>query len=272
MQYQSFLGAIIDGGKGNKLTRDVFFENNTFSKEILDWINFFDKRPPSFCHVVPAAFIFDYTTSDIKYISPSIAHLIGFEDRIFMEPNGIVKFIDLMHPNDFKIYNEQIFPKELKVLSTTPFKDSSELIFSTTLRMTQQNGAYKTLLMKKGFIINEENKMPVYEFGILLDISAIKKELSITHTIERFIHSKDCSSYSKISSEDYFPEMDAHILSAREKEILVNLSLGIKRKDVGKKLFISDNTVANHIKTILRKTNSKNIREAIAICKKNGII
>ena len=76
----------------------------------------------------------------------------------------------------------------------------------------------------------------------------------------------------KVVTEDYFPEMHANILSAREKEILINLAIGTKRKDVGAKLFISDNTVANHIKAILRKTNSKNIREAIALCKMNGII
>jgi DNA-binding CsgD family transcriptional regulator len=272
MSLESFLGAILSGEKNEDSASNVFLGNGAFSKEINEWIHFFDKRPPSFCHVIPAAFIFSYERSTITYISPSITHLTGYDNKQFLGKNGIVKFIDLIHPNDFKIYNEQIFPKEMNMLSSIHHSHASEFIFSTTLRISQLNGPYKTLLMKKGFVINEEKKTPVYEFGILLDISAIKRELSITHTIERFINENDCASYTKISSEDYFPDMNANILSAREKEILINLSLGTKRKEVGEKLFISDNTVANHIKTILRKTNSKNIREAIAICKMNGII
>lgn len=268
MPSETFLGAILEGKKTK--TRNPS-EHHAF-KEMHDWIHFFDKRPTSFCHVVPPAFIFDYEHSAIVYISPSIAHLIGYENKIFLGPNGIIKFVDLIHPNDFKIYNEQIFPKEMHLLNTLPYKKTSELIFSTTLRVNQVSGTYKTLLIKKGFIINDKTKTPAYEFGILQDVSAIKKELSITHTIERFVEAKDCASYTKVLSEDYFPEIDANILSAREKEILVKLSLGTKRREVGEKLFISDNTVANHIKTILRKTNSKNIREAIAICKLNGII
>jgi DNA-binding CsgD family transcriptional regulator len=272
MPLESFLGAILNGEKNNRKANDIIPSDSIFGKEIREWMQFFDKRPHSFCHVIPAAFIFNYHSSTVTYISPSIAHLIGYENKVFLGKNGMVKFIDLIHPNDFKIYNEQIFPKEMGMLSSVAYERSSEFIFSTTLRINQLSGSYKTLLMKKGFVLDEEKKMPVYEFGILLDISAIKRELSITHTIERFWNEEDCASYSKVSTEDYFPEMDATILSSREKEILTNLSLGIKRKDVGAKLYISDNTVANHIKTILRKTNSKNVREAIAICKMNGVI
>ena len=137
--------------------------------------------------------------------------------------------------------------------------------------MKQGNGLYKNLLMKKVFIIDPEARQPLFEIGTLTDISSFKKELSITHNIER-LYKSGFSSYMKVVTEDYFPEMHENILSAREKEILTHLSTGTKRKEVGVKLFISDNTVANHIKTILRKTNSQNIREAIAICKMNGII
>jgi DNA-binding CsgD family transcriptional regulator len=272
MPFNSFLGAIVYAGKRKKTSNENSLKSSPLSKEMLQWIQFFDNRPPSFCHVVPTAYILDYKKSAIIYISPSIRHLIGFDDKSFTGENGFVKFIDLIHPNDFKVYNEQIFPKEAKLLNTVSYKESAELIFSTTLRVNQVSGGYRTLLLKKGYVTHKTDRLPMFEFGTLSDITPLKKELSITHTIERFKEAEDCASYTRVLSEDYFPDIDANIISGREKEILVLLSLGIKRKDVGTKLYISENTVANHIKTILRKTNSKNIREAIAICKMNGII
>lgn len=272
MPTESFIEAILNAGKSLQDNGDIAIEKSAFYSEILKWIQYFDSCPDALCYIIPVAFIFDYRTASVVYISPSVHNLLGYNYKDMLGDNSLFRFIDLMHPNDFKVYNEQIFPKEVGYLHDGPVEHAKDIIFSNTFRIKHANGNYKTLLVKKCYLLDEENQHPFNEFGILMDISALKKELSITHTIERFVKGREHSSFMKVVSEDYFPEMDAGILSAREKEILINLSLGIKRKDVGKMLFISDNTVANHIKTILRKTNTKNIRAAIAKCKMNGII
>ncbi|MCD6012513.1 MAG: regulatory protein LuxR [Flavipsychrobacter sp.] len=271
MPLKTFLGAILDGGE-QKMKGEANFDKRTFDDEVLSWAKYFDSCHDTLCHVVPTTFIIDYKKSEIVYMSSSIENLLGVDRTGLLGRGGVVKFVDLVNPNDFKVYNEQIFPKQMTYLQTVPHEEAADIVFSNTLRIRQNNGHYKTLLIRKCFIIRKEDGYPLFEFGTLTDTSALKKELSINHTIERFRRGAEYPLYMKVVSEDYFPEMDANLLTAREKEILNNLSLGIKRKDVGKKLFISDNTVANHIKTILRKTNSKNIREAIAICKMNGII
>src|SRR4051812_1202426 len=120
MPLESFLGAILNGEKNNRNVHDIIPSESVFGREITEWIQFFDKRPPSFCHVIPAAFIFNYHNSSVTYFSPSIAHLIGYDNKVFLGKNGMVKFIDLIHPNDFKIYNEQIFPKEMNMLNSVP--------------------------------------------------------------------------------------------------------------------------------------------------------
>lgn len=272
MHFGSFLEAIIAVGKnkGNKVDNALMFTD--YREEVTEWVRFFDNRPVSFCHVIPTAFIYDYTTSAFTYFSPSVAHLMGVSSEYFLETNGMVRFIDLINPNDFKVYNEHIFPKEMSMLHDASLTESRDLVFSTTFRLNKAVADTRCLLMKKGYIYSDSEKHPHYEFGILTDISPIKKELSMTHIIEKFQEDQDCAYYTRIHSEVYYPDMVGSTLTPREKEILNNLSLGIRRKEVGVRLFISDNTVANHIKTILRKTNSKNIREAIAICKMNGII
>ena len=268
---KSFVETILDRRKSEgKITNDVNLQE-AYAK-ILNWTKSLDRIGVPIGQIVPCQFIFDYMRSEMIYFSPCVRDLLGIECNTLMGSNGIIKFMDLVNPNDFKVYNYQIFPKDIAYLHSSSLEDAKEIVFSNNFRMKQSNGLYKNLLMKKVFITDPKTREPLLELGSLTDISSFKKELSITHTIETMQGGDGFSSYLKVVTEDYFPEMHANILSAREKEILSHLSMGTKRKEVGVKLFITDNTVANHIKTILRKTNSQNIREAIAICKMNGII
>jgi DNA-binding CsgD family transcriptional regulator len=269
--YKSFVGALLYLRRENSDNTNDSDKNVTYG-EVINWSKLFDRSFSVGEHILPCIFIFDYMRAEMIYFSPSVRELLGVEHIALSGSNGIIKFMDLVNPNDFKVYNEQIFPKDIAYLNSLAHEEAKDVVFSNNFRMKHINGLYKNVLMKKVFITDAETRMPIFEVGSLLDISSFKKELSITHTIERLHMVDDLSSYIKVTTEDYFPEMHAGILSAREKEILTHLSMGTKRKEVGVKLFISDNTVANHIKTILRKTHSQNIREAIAICKMNGII
>ena len=273
MNFKSLIDSILESGK-RKSGDDKKGEPtvNSLPQEFTNWINIFansELMPP---HVVPCTYILDYGKFENIHFSPSVLYLTGVHHSAFLGTNGPLAFMDLVNPNDFKVYNDQIFPKQMELLSSLPVEETGQMIFSNNFRITHSSGFHKTLLVKKTYIIDPLTRLPLCEFGILIDISSFKKELSITHTIERFHLENNSAFFMKVVTEDYFPEMHANILSAREKEILINLAIGTKRKDVGAKLFISDNTVANHIKAILRKTNSKNIREAIALCKMNGII
>jgi DNA-binding CsgD family transcriptional regulator len=268
---KSFVETILDARKSEaKIVNDGNVQD-VYTK-ILNWTELSNCNSLPVAQIISCLFIFDYMRSEMIYFSPSVRDLLGVESNGLLGANGIIKFMDLVNPNDFNVYNNQIFPKDIAYLRSSSFEDAEDVVFSNNFRMKQSNGLYKNLLMKKVFISDPETRQPLLELGSLTDISSFKKELSITHTIERMNDGDGFSSYLKVVTEDYFPEMHANILSAREKEILSHLSMGTKRKEVGVKLFITDNTVANHIKTILRKTNSQNIREAIAICKMNGII
>jgi DNA-binding NarL/FixJ family response regulator len=51
-------------------------------------------------------------------------------------------------------------------------------------------------------------------------------------------------------------------LSAREWEVLELVATGSSNREIGEKLFISQNTVANHVRAILQKTGCANRTEA----------
>ena len=61
-------------------------------------------------------------------------------------------------------------------------------------------------------------------------------------------------------------------LSAREAEVLQCVASGMSNREVGARLFISSNTVANHIRAILRKTGCANRTEATTYAHRTGVI
>ena len=61
-------------------------------------------------------------------------------------------------------------------------------------------------------------------------------------------------------------------LSNREYEVLCKLSEGLSNKEIGQKLFVSENTVKTHVSNILVKLNAKRRTQAIQIAKEMSII
>ncbi len=61
-------------------------------------------------------------------------------------------------------------------------------------------------------------------------------------------------------------------LSDRELEILRLVARGLSNREIGAELFISEHTAANHIRSILRKTQSANRTEATAFAYEHGLV
>jgi DNA-binding NarL/FixJ family response regulator len=60
-------------------------------------------------------------------------------------------------------------------------------------------------------------------------------------------------------------------LSAREAQVLRLVASGLGNREIAERLFVSPNTVANHIRAILAKTDSANRTEAAAFAIRNGM-
>jgi DNA-binding NarL/FixJ family response regulator len=61
-------------------------------------------------------------------------------------------------------------------------------------------------------------------------------------------------------------------LSNREMEILQLVAGGHRNRDIGEKLFISEETVKSHLKHIMEKLNARDRTQAVAIAVRRGII
>lgn len=65
---------------------------------------------------------------------------------------------------------------------------------------------------------------------------------------------------------------DASPLSDREQEVLRLMARGLSNEGIGAALFISENTVRNHISNVYGKLDVKSWREAIAWAWQNGVM
>lgn len=61
-------------------------------------------------------------------------------------------------------------------------------------------------------------------------------------------------------------------ISAREKEVLSALAVGLSNREIAQKLYISENTVKNHVRNILEKMEVNSRTQAIAKALADGLI
>ena len=61
-------------------------------------------------------------------------------------------------------------------------------------------------------------------------------------------------------------------LSRREVEVLQLIAGGKGNREIAERLFVSPNTVANHVRSILTKTNAANRTEAAAFALRNALV
>ena len=60
-------------------------------------------------------------------------------------------------------------------------------------------------------------------------------------------------------------------LSDREVDVLRWVAAGLSNREIGQRLFISQNTVANHVRAILQKTGCANRTEAAGYAIRRGL-
>jgi DNA-binding NarL/FixJ family response regulator len=58
----------------------------------------------------------------------------------------------------------------------------------------------------------------------------------------------------KVKKEDRVSKIDRSLFTDREHDIMSLIAKGLSNREISKKLFISEGTIANHITSILSKT------------------
>lgn len=205
--------------------------------------------------------VIDYTKGRHVAISGQVTPMFGFGPEAVME-NGLGFVVDIFHKDDFKVYNETIFPKIVELLQATPLEHRGNLIFSFTYRLRRTDGRYN-FVYQQGNYLTDVNGLPTHSIAVVQDITPIKKDESLHFSIDRKNEVGNLWGYENLFQANYQPNPLDASFSKREKEILPLLAEGLSSKQIAAKLYISEATVVIHRKNLLHKSGCRNIAELV---------
>lgn len=219
----------------------------------------------------PIFYVVDYTQKKYLYLDPSTKTLLGYDVDSLLEA-GPTTFTHFWHKSDYKVYNEQIFPKIVDFIKNQTHDSIQNYSFSFNYRIATKDGVFLKFLQRSTFYLSPSNGMPVAAVGFAIDITNFKEDTKIIFTIEKIDRNYNSLNKEPIHKSTYLPEKIPGVLSAREVQVLQCIYEGLSSKQIAEKLFVSVHTINNHRKKMLEKTNSQNSAELLNYATKHGII
>lgn len=210
--------------------------------------------PNFFCIINSKDFSFDY-------ISKNMIARLGLSD-FELQKGGLISIWNRIHPQDINCLLDSL--DELgRFINKQSSIGNHQLSFSWNYRFRKGNGSYCNVIQnttpfyfndknkKKGLthftIINSQFKMPIKASVNLLSPNGNFKT----------IYTDNCSQSTFYKN-----------ISKREKDVIKLLVKEKTSKSIGKRLFISSNTVDTHRRNILKKLKLSSTGELINILKK----
>lgn len=102
------------------------------------------------------------------------------------------------------------------------------------------------------------------ELGFTEVLSGKEIEGNVISTIENYFFGD-----GRWKIEPRVPNSQIHLLTFREKEILIDISTGATNEDIAQRRHISLATVKSHLSSIYRKLDVRNRTEAISLLRRN---
>lgn len=213
--------------------------------------------------ILPTFYILNYQTKEYEFISKAFQCFSKYKAEEIIE-GGIEKFLSIYQKDDFDLYSEQIFSKNLEVILNTIPEQRDQLLFTNTYRIFNKDHTISHILQKNRIIADPITGLPLYAYGCIHNLThhtIFNRELF--HQIEK-IEDLESGNKSIIFSNTYKVYEEDKMLTPQENRIMELLIKGLTTKEIAQKLFVSYHTIDAHRSNILTKTNSKNVVQLIS--------
>jgi DNA-binding NarL/FixJ family response regulator len=156
--------------------------------------------------------------------------------------------------------------------ATMCHRDEAQRHFTAALAMNARMGAKPALAHTQyayaQMLLAHEQPADVAPAMSLLDEAlAISLELGMPMLEERVVALR-----ARVRSQPHSPQPYPSGLTQREVEVLRLIAVGKSNRDIANALFVSPNTVANHVRSILTKTSTTNRTEAAAYARGHDLL
>lgn len=219
----------------------------------------------------PIFYAGDYMLGKYLYLDPSCEIVFGFT-RDYIASGGHSFYNSRIHPDDYRIFNKKIFPESIRLLQKLPSEERLNFSCSYNYRVRIKSGEWLTVLQRGTYFLHPEAGHPLASVGFIIDITHFKEDTKIIHTIERIDRDFSVLSKNPYYKAIYYPVPEKGTLTTREIEVLQAIYEGLNSRQISYKLNISENTVVNHRKNMLKKTNTKNSAELLRYAINNKLI
>ncbi|RAJ10889.1 regulatory LuxR family protein [Chitinophaga skermanii] len=210
-------------------------------------------------------YILDYTKGKYLFANKGMESLSGYPPGEFL--NGGLNFTcSLWNDDDFKVFHEKVHTENLRFLKETPVSEHGNFLFTCNYRIKNKRGEYRNVLQQSVYLQSSITGEPLATMGSVTDITALRLDGRITHTIEPLTAE---GAGTPVVKNVHYAQSD-NMLSHREMEIVKLICEGFSSSEIAKKLYISIYTVHNHRQNIMQKTNSRNVADIIKYAIKNG--
>ncbi len=222
-------------------------------------------------HSMPLFYVIDYTAQQYLVMSEAVREISGYHPREFLE-SRLEKLIEVYHKDDFAIFNQHIFAMNASFLKSRPQTEHHQYIFSNNFRFINQNKKISSVLQRAYYMTSGETGLPSYAIGMVIDITDVKTDTVMVHSIEKVGLYQDTCCKELIQRNYFYPDQEISVLTRREKIVLQYLCEGYSSKQLADRLFVSERTIVNHKQNMLKKTNTKNTVELVAFSLRNHLI
>lgn len=225
-----------------------------------DEVNCFSNFPLG---ILPTFYILNYQTKKYEFVSKEFQCYSKHRAEELIE-GGMEKFLSIYQKDDFELYSEQIFSKNLEIILDIPQEERNQLLFTNTYRIFNKDKTISHLLQKNRIIADPITGLPLYAYGSVSNLTNLMLfNREIYHRVEK-TDDLDATKKTILLSDSYKIYDEDKKLTSQENRIIELLIKGLSTKEIAQKLFISHHTVNIHRSNILKKTNSKNVVQLIS--------
>jgi DNA-binding CsgD family transcriptional regulator len=224
-----------------------------------------------FNHTIPWIYLLDYTSGKYLMVSNSIKFMLGYDPDYFKE-GGIGATLENYDVNHMRLFNEEIFPDRLQLLKSIPVNEHPDYVFSYNFSFKNRNGEPVNLLQRNCFVKSDEKGNPLLSFGTITDVNHYKSDNPVIQVVEKINSAESFAGTSVVLKKAYYFNGEDRLFTKRERELLLWLTDGLNSRQIASKLFISEYTVINHKRNMMRKCSANNVSELVSFSIRQGII
>ncbi|MGX5818667.1 response regulator transcription factor [Chitinophaga lutea] len=217
-----------------------------------------------------AFYAIDYSQRQYLLVSQSCGLVMGYRREEMIE-GGLGLLLDIYQRDDFRVYNQKVFPVNMQLLRAALPEERQNMIFNYNFRVVGKDGAL-TAVCQRGQYLTTPEGLPVYSYGLLQHQAERASIHTVRHSVERWGGIGDVFMNEVLHRQLYFPYEEDRMLTQREREVLKWICEGFSSKQIAAKLHIAENTVVNHRKSMLQKTGTLNVAQLVAFAVRNGIV